>query len=95
MTPVLYGLILCFYVVQPDVERLLGLLNNLKVMRNCVPIPLRDLFGFMVLNNQIFLKLLKKFGPPVNVNLLNVFLKTWCHDLKKQTIVEVYAFSMM
>ena len=63
MTPVLYGLILCFYVVQLVVERLLGLLNYLKVMRNCVPIRLRNSFGFMVLNNQIFLKLLKKFGP--------------------------------
>ena len=42
----------------------------------------------MVLNNQICLKLLKKFGPLVNVNLLKVFLKTSGHDLKKQTIVE-------
>ena len=76
MTPVLYGLILCFYMVQPVVERLLGLLNYLKVMRNCVPIHLRNSFGFMVFNNQIFLKLLKKFGPHINVNLLKVFQKT-------------------
>ena len=41
MTPVLYGLILCFYVVQPVVERLRGLLNYLKVMKNCVPIHLK------------------------------------------------------
>ena len=58
MTPILYGLILCFYVVQPVVERLRGLLNYLKVMKNCVPIWLKNLFGFMVLNNQMFLKLL-------------------------------------
>ena len=36
---------------------LLGLLNYLKVMKNCVPIRLRNSFGFMVLNNQNFLKL--------------------------------------
>ena len=53
----LYGLILCFYVVQLVVERLLGLLNYLKVMKNCVPICLRNSFGFMVLNNQICLEL--------------------------------------
>ena len=58
------------------VERLLGLLNYLKLMKNCVPIHLRNSFGFMVLNNQICLELLKKFGPLVNVNLLKVFLKT-------------------
>ena len=48
----------------------------LKSHVNCVPIRLKNSFGFMVLNNQIFLKLLKKFGPHVNVNLLKVFLKT-------------------
>ena len=64
MTPVLYGLILCFYVVQPVVERLLGLLNYLKLMKNCVPIRLRNSFGFMVLNNQIYLKLLKEIWAP-------------------------------
>ena len=63
MTPVLYGLILCFYVVQPVGERLCGLLNYLKVMKNCVPIRLKNSFRFMVLNNQIFSKLLKKFEP--------------------------------
>ena len=67
---------LLFYVVQPVVERLLGLLNYFKLMKNCVPICLRNPFGFMVLNNQICLELLKKFGPLINVNLLKVFLKT-------------------
>ena len=76
LTPILYGLILCFYVVQPVVERLRGLLNCLKVMMNCVPIRLKNSFGFTVLNNQIFLKILKKFGPHVNVNLLKVLLKS-------------------
>ena len=37
---------------------------------------LKNSFGFMVLNNQNFLKLSKKFGPHVNVNLSKVFLKT-------------------
>ena len=36
MTPVLYGFIL-FYVVQPVVERLRGLLNYLEVIKNYVP----------------------------------------------------------
>ena len=48
MTPVLYGLILCFYVVQLVVERLRGLLNSLKVMKNCVPICLGEKSNHMV-----------------------------------------------
>ena len=40
MTPVLYGLILCFYVVKPAVERLCGLLNYLKVIKKlCTHTP--------------------------------------------------------
>ena len=37
-------------------ERLCGLLNYLKVMKNCVPTCRKKSFGFIVLNNQIFLK---------------------------------------
>ena len=60
----------------------------------CTHMP-KNSFGFMVLNNQNFLKLLKKFGPHGNVNLLKVLLKTSCHDLKSQTIEKVYVFLMM
>ena len=76
MTPVLYGLILCFSVVQLVVERLRGLLNYLKIMKNCVPISLKNLFWIYGVEQPDLLKLLKKFGPHINVNLLKVFLKT-------------------
>ena len=68
----LFGLTLCCYVGQLGVEKPHGLLNCQKIMKNCVPIHLKDSFGFMVLNNQIFLKLSKKFRPHVNVNLSKV-----------------------
>ena len=48
----------------------------LKSHEEMCPKCLKNSFGFMVLNNQNFLILLKEFWPHVNVNLSKVFLKT-------------------
>ena len=79
----MYGLIPCFYVVQPVVERLRGLLNHLKVMKNRVPIRLKNSFGYMVLNNQIFLKLLEKIWAPRQCEFVEGFPEDLTSRLEK------------
>ena len=64
MTPVLYGLILCFSMVQPVVERLRGLFNYLKVMRNCVPIPPKKLIWIYGVEQPDLFKTIKEIWPP-------------------------------
>ena len=83
MTPVLYGLILCFYVVQPVVERLLGLLNYLKVMKNCVPISLRKSFGFMVLKKPELFKTIEEIWAPRQCEFVEGFPEDLMSRLEK------------
>ena len=68
-----YSLLLCGPTGCGKTTRIVELLKSHEEM--CTQTP-KNSFGFMVLNNQNFLKLLKKFGPNVNVNLLKVLLKT-------------------
>ena len=83
MILVLFGLILCCYVVQRGVEKPHGLLNYKRDMKKCVPKRLKNSFGFMVLNNQNFLKLLKKFGSSRQCEFIEGFPEDLMSRLEK------------
>ena len=82
MTPVLYGLILCFYVVQPDVERLLGLLNNLSHEKLCTHTPKRLIWIYGVEQPDLF-KTIKEIWAPSQCEFVERFPEDLVSRLEK------------
>ena len=76
MTPILYGFILCCYVVQPVVKRLCGLLNYLKVMKKCAPIRLKKLIWIYGVQQPDLFKTFKEIWASHQFEFVEGFLKT-------------------
>ena len=89
----LYSLLLCGPTGCGKTTWIVKLLKNHEDL--CTHTPKKLIWIYGVEQPELFKTIEEISGPQVNVNLSKVFLKTWCLDLKSQTIEEVYVFLMM
>ena len=79
----LYGLILCFYVVQPVVERLLGLLNYLKIHEElCTHTPKKLIWIYGVEQPELF-KTIEEIWAPRQCEFVEGFPEDLMSRLEK------------